>query len=37
MAVITDPKLLKELEKVSEDRIYHVYNKIITTEYPTDP
>ena len=37
MAVITDPDLLKELEKISEDRIYHVYNKIITTDYPTDP
>ena len=37
MAVITDPDLLKELEEISEDRIYHVYNKIITTDYPTDP
>ena len=37
MAVITDPDLLKILEKESEDRIYHIYNKIMTTEYPTDP
>ena len=37
MAVITDPNLLKILEKESEDRIYHIYNKIMTTEYPTDP
>lgn len=37
MAVITDPDLLEELKKISEERIYHVYNKIITTDYPTDP
>lgn len=37
MAVITDPDLLKILKKESEDRIYHIYNKIMTTEYPTDP
>lgn len=37
MAVITDPNLLKILEKEFEDRIYHIYNKIMTTEYPTDP
>ena len=37
MAVITDPDLLEELKKISEERVYHVYNKIITTDYPTDP
>lgn len=37
MAVITDPDLLEELKKISEERIYHIYNKIITTDYPTDP
>ena len=37
MAVITDPKLLKILEKESSDRIYHIYNKITNMDYPTDP
>ena len=37
MAVITDPDLLKELKKISEERCYKVYNKIVTTDYPSDP
>ncbi len=35
MAVITDPNLLKTLKKVSEERLQKMYNKIVTTDYPT--
>ena len=37
MAVITDPDLLEELKKISEERYYRIYNNIVSTDYPTDP
>lgn len=37
MAVITDPELLKVLKKISEERLQKMYNKIITTDYPSSP
>lgn len=37
MPVIEDPILLKKLKKISEDTCYKIYNKIVTTDYPTDP
>ena len=37
MAIITDPDLLEELKKISEERYYRIYNNIIFTDYPTDP